>query len=391
MKKRDKRVPRPLSAEMQDTYTRSELLAICEGELFTKVKRMDTALLQEALYALDERPDEEAAPHRSLVWSKIIARIHIPVRVPKRRPALILVLILLLLALVGGGLAWAFHLGVLSIPTAVMTQYDSPESEAAQSLVQTDLFTAQYNHSELRVREAAFDGQQLRIVYSLRDTREDASLTDSDSYMASIAAAQLDGIGGCDYLIVDGRDDVYLDDIFQLPGENPAEMLYYIAANIPGDMLLSDVITVQMPIGAFDLETRTRLHDDVIFTLDTTQATQYTLFAKPATVVWDTLEVAVTDAHFSPLRGLVAVEYRAVDAAPSCTPIELRLFTPSGNPVGQPRPSAFGSPNGLNVTVIITQYIPTGDWPEQMVLAPELPGGGMDTNHIIPLTWQSKK
>ena len=129
MKKRDKHVPRPLSAGMQDTYTRSELLAICEGELFTKVKRIDTALLQEALYALDERPDEEAAPHRSLVWSKIIARIHIPVRVPKRRPALILVLILLLLALVGGGLAWAFHLGVLSIPTAVMTQYDRPESE----------------------------------------------------------------------------------------------------------------------------------------------------------------------------------------------------------------------------------------------------------------------
>ncbi len=387
--KQSKHRLRPLGAGMQDTYTRGELLALCKSVLFTRARRMDTTLLSEALHALDERPDAEAAPHQSLVWTKIIARIQTPVRVPGRRLALTLALIVLLLTLVGVGLAWVFHLGVLTFPSASLRQYPSVETEAAQALVQTDLYTARYEHCELRVREAAFDGHQMILVYSLRDTRDGAVLTEDDRVLSSIAAAQLDGIGCCDYLTVDGQD-VYLEDTFQLPGEEPAEMLYYLSATLPEEMQVSEVITVQMPIGELDLQTRTRLHSDVRFTMATAQAAQTALSADPVTAQWDTLVVEVVRADFSPLHGLVEVAYHAADADQPCVPLELRLFTPDGSPVGQARPSAYASKNGLDIDAIITQYIPAGTWPEPMVLAATLADGSMDFDHVLPLAWKAE-
>jgi len=44
MMKQGKPILRPLSAGMQDTYTDSELLALCQSELFRKAKRMDIRL-----------------------------------------------------------------------------------------------------------------------------------------------------------------------------------------------------------------------------------------------------------------------------------------------------------------------------------------------------------
>lgn len=383
-----KTVLRPLGAGMQDTYTKAELLAVCEGELFTRAKRMDALLLKEALHALDERPDAEAAPHQSIVWAKIRARIQTRVRSPRRKLALVALLIVLALVLAGCGLFLACHLGVLSFPSAALRQYPSVETEAAQSLVQTDLYSAQYENCEFRVREAAYDGHQLCIVYSLRDTREDAVLTEYDLVSSAITAAQLDGIGCCDSLTVDGQD-VYLDDTFQLPGEEDAEMLYYLSAIIPEEIEVSDVITVQMPIGEFNLETRTRLHNDVIFTVDAAQAAQYALSAEPVTAVWDNLEVEVTRADFSPLNGLVQVVYRAADASLPYTRLELRLYTPGGDPVGYQRLSSY-SGEGAATDTIITQYIPEGDWPEEMVLAPTLADSSMDFDHAIPLTWKTE-
>ncbi|HPF87197.1 MAG TPA: hypothetical protein PK537_03965 [Candidatus Limiplasma sp.] len=386
--KQGKPILRPLSAGMQDTYTDSELLALCQSELFRKAKRMDTRLLKEALCALDDRPDTEAAPNRSMVWAKLTVRIQTRVRIPKRKLALIFAIILLLIAMVGVGLAWAFHAGVLSFPSLAMRQFQSVESEAAQSLVQADLYCAQYANCIFRVREAAYDGHQLRIVYSLQDTREGAALAESDLYASSIAAAQLDGVGCCDYLTLDGQD-VYLEDTFQLPGEDNAEMLYYISAIIPEEIQVSDVITIKMPIGELDPATRTRLHDDVIFTVNTVQAAQYALCAEPVTAVWDNLTVEVTRADFSPLDGLVQVIYRAADTSLPYTRLELRLFTPDGEPVGYQRPAAY-SGAGTATDTIITQYIPTEGWPEQMVLAPTLANGSMDADHVILLTWKSE-
>ncbi len=381
-------VLRPLGVGMGDSYSNGELLSVCERELFTGAGKMDVELLGEALHALDERPDDDVAPHRSIVWARISEQTRPRAHVSLRRPAFLFLLIVLLLALIGAGLAWATHAGVLSFPSLALPWLPQTESDAAQSLVQTDLYIADYGHSELRVREAAFDGHQLRIVYSLTDTRKNAALTDDDLTASAIAAARLDGIGCCDYLTLDGQD-VYLDDTFQLPGEENAEMLYYLAANIPEDIRLQDIVTVRMPIGEFDLPSRKRLHDDVIFPLDVSRAESDSLSAQSVAVLWGNTRVEVVRAEFSPLHGLVEVHYAAADSSLPYERRELSLFTADGRPAGQKWYASYGD-GGSSADEIVTQYVPVGSWPRQLVLAPALADGSMDAAHTIPLVWKSQ-
>lgn len=385
--KKVKHILRPLGVDLGDCYSKNELLSICDRELFVGAKVMDIDLLGEALLALDDRPDDEVAPHRSRVWAKICERTHPRMQVSMRKPAFLFLLILLLLALVGAGLAWATHAGVLSFPSIALPWLPQVESDAAQSLVQTDLYTATYEHCELRVREAAFDGHQLRIVYSLQDTRENAALTDDDLTASAITAAQLDGIGCCDYLTLDGQD-VYLNDIIQLPGEENAEMLYYLAANIDEDIQLKDIVTIHMPIGEFDLQAGRRMHNDVTFTLDISHADADSLSAQKVTVAWGNTQVEIVRAVFSSLHGLVEIRYSAVDSSLSYERKELRLFTTDGQSVGQVWYASYSDSNSPT-DEIITQYIPIGSWLNQMVLAPVLADGSMDTACVIPLVWKT--
>ena len=90
---------RMLQDSLNDFYSDQELHALCEEQIFTKARQMDVSLLREVLQAMDDRPDEEAAPHKSYVWNKIQRRIHAPVRRwPAKRLAAIVLVILLVLA-----------------------------------------------------------------------------------------------------------------------------------------------------------------------------------------------------------------------------------------------------------------------------------------------------
>lgn len=228
------RILRPIGAALEDAYTRAELLDACERQLFAKARRMDVPLLLELLRALDDRPDEEVAPHRDAIWEAVCRGIRpaaARARVARRRASLAIALILLLLMLAGGCLAWAIRAGVVSFPSLALPWLPSSASPEAQTLVRRDLFSARYEHCELRVLEAAYDGHQICIVYSLTDTRPHPVLNEQDLWSASIPAARLDGIGCCDCLTVDGRD-VFLSDTYQLFGERPGEVLYYLAAPV---------------------------------------------------------------------------------------------------------------------------------------------------------------
>ncbi|NLO84734.1 MAG: hypothetical protein GX096_04790 [Clostridiales bacterium] len=386
MKKR--KTLHPLGAGINDYYSQSELLAICEQELFAPAKRMDTALLTEALHALDERSDEEIAPNRAYVWAKICEQTCSYKGGLRKKIVLIAALLVVLLALASGGLAWAFRTGVLSFPS-LMLSLPLVSSNEAQSLVQTDLFQASYEHCELRVREAVFDGHHLRIVYSLRDTRPNAALSDDDLWQPSIAAAQLDGIGCCDYLLLDGQD-LFFEDIYQLPSEEPAEMLYYLAANINDEIDIQDTMTVTMPIGTIDLETRTRL--EIPFTLDTTSSNSSARSMQNTSAVWDHIRVEVVRAEFSPIHALLQVHYEAIDPdkANDASQFELYLFSEDGTPLQERRLSSYGGSSPFIVEEIITEYIPRELWPEKMVLAPLLADGSMDSEHMLVLQWEDQ-
>lgn len=388
MKKR--KILHPLGIGINDIYSQSELFKICEQELFAPAKQMDTALLAEALHALDERCDEDAAPNRAYVWAKICEQRRSGKGGFKKKAALMIVLGVLLLALASGGLAWALRAGVLSFPSLMPLGLPQVDSDEAQSLVQTDLFQASYEHCELRVREAAFDGHQLRIVYSLRDTRQDAVLSDDDLWQPSIAAAQLDGICCCDYLLLDGQE-LYFEDIYQLPSEEPAEMLYYLAANVDDEIGIQDAMTVIMPIGEIDLETRTRL--EIPFTLDTVSSHSSARSMQKVSAVWDHMKVEIVRAEFSPIHALIQVHYEVIDPSKPnhAAEFELYLFSEDGTPVQERRLSSYGGSSPMTVEDITTEYIPRGSWPDKMVLAPLLADGSMDSEHILPLQWDAEK
>ena len=381
-------IPYLQNTDLNEYYTKNQLYRICEHELFSKAKQMDISLLKEALYALDEQPDENTAPHRSYVWAKINQNIHKSEQKSIHKGISLVALILLLLIVTGGCLAWASHVGIISFPSIVFPWLPKIDNDAAQSLVQSDLFQAQYEHCELRVRETVFDGHQLRIVYSLRDTRESAVLSDEDIVSSSIVAAQLDGIGCCDYLTLDGQD-VFLDDTFQLLGDENAEMLYYLAANIPEDVHVGDVAEIRMPIGELDLQTRKRTHE-VLFSLNTKMAANNTFTAKKVSVVWDGQTIEVVRAEFSPLHGLVQVRFYTSESGRTPTPIELYLYTKDGVVIGQKWYSSYAGSIFL-VNEIITQYISGDPWPKEMLLAPMLPDGSMDNSQVITLSWESQK
>lgn len=99
-----KTILRPLRPGMDDCYTRAELYAVFAEQVFRGAKRMDAALLAETARALDDRPDEEAAPHRELVWRRITARLAEPRRTLSRQGTALLAFLLALL-LAGAALA----------------------------------------------------------------------------------------------------------------------------------------------------------------------------------------------------------------------------------------------------------------------------------------------
>lgn len=383
--KRRKMVLRPLGAGLGDCYSHDELFALCEQELFASSKKMDTKLLLEALRALDDRPDEVIAPRRAIVWVRIQQRIH-PVtraRMPRCKFAMLVAVILLLLALAGTCIAWAIKAGVLSFPSLALPWVPQVADKEAEAIVQENLATVIYPHCALCVREAAYDGHQLRIVYSLRDTRPNAVLTDEEKRDSCIAAAGLDGLGICDYLTVDGND-IFLDDTFQMIGECEGEMLYYLSANIPEGTTLGNPMHVEMPIGQPQGVGLPRKLENVSFSLDTSASQASALYVESAATSWGNTQVTVKQAEFSPLHGYIKVIFHSIDSSKPYDAYTPALFTLDGNRVEYEWYSSYGdTEDGGKVLTI--RYIPLEEWPEALLFAHTLYDGSPDRKHCLEL------
>ncbi len=91
----------PLNREDTGSCAISNLYRAFREQLFCSGKEMDTAFLTEILYAMDERPDEDAAPHKEVVWQRISSRIREQGRSVNfrmtRKAVVVLVIIMILL------------------------------------------------------------------------------------------------------------------------------------------------------------------------------------------------------------------------------------------------------------------------------------------------------
>lgn len=135
------------------------------------------------------------------------------VREPPRRHARRLsfatvMLIALLAAAIG--IAAGMRLGIFDFMARTFGQ--SGVLPEARELVQTDLASLDLPHTEVRVREAVYDGGSLRVVYSIRQKDAAAPLAEADLYDEGSGFRQAltaDRVRTqCDWFYIDGMEYV---------------------------------------------------------------------------------------------------------------------------------------------------------------------------------------
>ena len=102
---------RMLNVSMDDSYSTIELYSAFKNEVFSEPKEMDVSLIRETTRTLDDRNDEDVAPHKDYVWQKIRQRIQdcrrsFVLGMPKRRFAILVAVLIMLITAVA--LAFTF-------------------------------------------------------------------------------------------------------------------------------------------------------------------------------------------------------------------------------------------------------------------------------------------
>lgn len=199
----------------------------------------------------------------------------------------------------------------------------------------------------------------------------------------AIPAAQLDGIACCDYLTVDGQV-VFLNDTYQLLGGQEGEMLYYLAANIPEDVGTQESITIQIPMGKFDMQAQEYMHS-VEFVLDTKAALNSALYAVHDDITWGNTKVSLQQAAFSPVHGTITVTTHPIDPEQPYDSFKPCLYTLSGQPFQQEWYHEYGLTQDQSGQVWTIYYIPTAQWPDQLLLAEAQQDGSVDRQRCLTL------
>ena len=175
---------------------------------------------------------------------------------PRRAARRVAVLILAAVLLVA---AVALAATILRRNVLEMTVPDSPET--ANRLIRQDLAIASFNECDIEVRQAAYDGMSLYVVFSIRERNATEPLGEYDPetdprYIgeATFPAMQRDGIGWwSDGLWIDGED-------VPMPGmstgvtvgsETPGELLFYHVFRLDqsGIWLDGKTVEIALPIG----------------------------------------------------------------------------------------------------------------------------------------------
>ncbi|HML45511.1 MAG TPA: DUF4179 domain-containing protein, partial [Clostridia bacterium] len=150
----------------------------------------------------------------------------------KKRPMVWIAAAVLTLA-VTAGIAAGLRTGVLDFLKA----WYGPEAvqPGADALVQAHLAQVSLPETELTVREALYDGNNLRVVYSVRVKALKAMLTEEDLNDPNGAFRQAvarDGVnlGGGDWFTLNGADYSMTNGatMEQAIGDQPGELLVYV-------------------------------------------------------------------------------------------------------------------------------------------------------------------
>ena len=126
-----------------DIDSSGELFRVFSALVFSRAKDIDIPLLWEILWSIDERPDEDAAPHQEMVWCRICSRIQskqpLFISGVAKRVLIVAVILLLLFAIS------AVAMTLLS-PKAMIEQVAIP---IAQNNDTDDFQNRTYSYSEM--------------------------------------------------------------------------------------------------------------------------------------------------------------------------------------------------------------------------------------------------
>ena len=81
------------------------------------------------------------------------------------------------------------------------------------------------------MREAVYDGAELRIVYSLTDRSGELHLAATVANGYEMPGYDAGETQICDYVLVNGQN-VDFDQAWEVPGDAPGQMLYYLQTNL---------------------------------------------------------------------------------------------------------------------------------------------------------------
>lgn len=334
----------------------------------------------------------------------------------------------LLIALLLAAIAVAATL--LSHSVFEMTMGATPENGAR--ITQYNLAKQSFGECDVEIREAAYDGMSLYVVYSIRDRSADGLLGEADEngvrYLGgtSMPAMERDDIGWwCDHLWIDGKsvDMPNMSGGETIGGDANGEILYYMMYRLDQVDLYLDgkSVEIAMPIGKRQALDSLVYHEEtglldmpkaglIAFRLDcslregvTTERPNIVLdapdfTAKVSEAVYTPIQLYLTlDTQVKPAamdafiaengegfydeQGKLLWPYTGLDVIESWS-MNLALVDAAGKPVFE-RMEGFYGCQGAGAERAWYTFPYREDYPREMYLAPTLPVGGADMTRAV--------
>lgn len=277
---------------------------------------MNKSFKQHADEQLSHITMSEALKHQ------VRSRVQGTITAPPRRPRMVQIALIILLLL---GTVTAFALsrgfGLFDLMGTVTPRFSHVRPEA-EDLLRKDLARYSFEHVDVAVREAAYDGRYLRVAYSVTDRAAVApldepgkSLTDGREDIFSFSAAAQDNIqwNTLDWAEVDGENVNPKGMSFSVAGPDNGEAITWVQFDME-NVDLPDSFTVRLPVRGRDTP------KELEFTMDKSGMSHVFCLKPPPDKRMNNYAVHVQEVMVSPIRVYITLH---LIADPGLTPEEV--------------------------------------------------------------------
>ena len=232
----------------------------------------------------------------------------------KPRLAFILTFFMVLLLAVAFALTEGF--GLLQV-MQIKEEYQTPISTRAQKLVVRALARHEFEHTEVVIQEALYDGKMLRVLYSVRDLKADAPFAPAGSELPPdfvFQAADKDGISwntldGCE---VDNQPVSAIGITGSVAGELNGQVLILCQFDLSG-VQVSNPFSVLLPIAGQNTPENLR------FELPSYPLSGVIQLPLPKLLTLPDRNLQVTNALWSPIRVYLTLDIMMAPGVPEET------------------------------------------------------------------------